>query len=231
LVSRLPAGAGRGPIYRGDLARGFGLQAEAEQLDGRKEVRVAPERARVQVARRRRLHEAILGLLDGLRPLRVELREPAVREQAVVREGSALHEPGQVGPGDLARSGAGELALPLHRLEQRPRAPVPRPLLFVAVRIGAGGELVQPDEPFPRLSIAPLRPEEPEEGVAAQVAAREPIDQVAEQRALLVDLAIAAGPDRPVVDGGVGGRRLRILAGEGPPPRAPPPLSPGGLAP
>ena len=129
----------------------------------------------------------------------------------------------------ISHSGAGELALPLHRLEQRPRAPVPRPLLFVAVRIGAGGELVQPDEPFPRLSIAPLRPEEPEEGVAAQVAAREPIDQVAEQRALLVDLAIAAGRDRLVVDGVVGERRLRILAGEGLPQRARRRLAADGL--
>jgi len=158
-------------------------------------VRIARQRPRVKRARRRRLRQPVLRLVDGAGALRIQLGEPAVREQAVVRERALRDEPGQVCARRLARRRLGQLALPRFAFEKRARAPVAGALLVIAVRVWMRGELVQPDQTFPRLSLRPVRPEEPEERLGAQVAVEVVVDDVAKQRPLLFQVAGASRGD------------------------------------
>ena len=136
-------------------------------------MRIPGEAPRVQGLRRRDLIIRPRPCLDGVGAVRVQLGEPPMGEQAVVRQRPAFHQPGQVRPRRLARRSRGtSSALARLRLEQHARPPVPRALLFVPSESGLRGE---PIEPRPTRRAAFPRSSSPRRGGRARrCAARSP---------------------------------------------------------
>src|SRR5439155_10058707 len=82
------------------------------------------------------------------------------------------------------------------------------------------GQLVEPDQARARIALAPVGPEEAKESIGAQIALGMMIDQLPEQRPLLLDVGAPPRRERLVEECIVRERGLRILARERLPERA-----------
>src|SRR5256885_421072 len=202
------------PVHREQLARGFLLHAEPEQLQGGEEMRISRERPGVQRTALAQTGCDVLrlGLVDGAGAVRIELGEPAAGEEAVVRERALLDEPDQIGAGGLAGGGAARFGVRRIGLQQSASAPVASALFFRAAGIGVGPELVEMDETLARIPFREVRPEEAEERLAAQVAVEMVIDDVRERLALAGEIAAAAADCGLREHGVVREVRLREIA-------------------
>jgi len=100
LVPRFP-GAPRGRAVHGADSRAASVLSPSRSNSTAASSAVTGQRAGVQRARRGRLQQPILRLLDAARPLGIQLRQPAPGEETVVGERAPFHQPDQVGAGSL----------------------------------------------------------------------------------------------------------------------------------